>query len=53
MADTKFTVLNGLLVSSAVEDEQYNQTFVYGPVGGSDLQVLKTAVDAELERLNE
>jgi hypothetical protein len=53
MADTTFTVLNGLLVSSAVEDEQYNQTFVYGPVGGSDLQILKTAVDAELERLNE
>jgi hypothetical protein len=53
MADTKFTVLNGLLVSSTGEDAQYDQTFEYGPVGGSDLQVLKTAVDAELERLNE
>jgi len=53
MAETKFTVLGGLLVSATSEDSEYDQSFDYGPVGGSDLQILKTAVDAELERLNE
>ena len=53
MADTKFTVLNGLLVSSSGEDSQFDQKFEYGPVGGSDLEILKAAVDAELERINE
>jgi hypothetical protein len=53
MAETKFTVLNGFLVSSSGEDAQFDQTFEYGPIGGSDLQALKTAVDAELERLHE
>jgi len=53
MAETVFTVLGGLIVSSTSEDREYDQTFEYGPVGGADLATLKTAVDAELERLNE
>jgi hypothetical protein len=53
LADTTFTVLGGLIVAADEEGLPYDQTFEYGPVGGADLATLKTAVDAELERLNE
>lgn len=53
LADTIFTVLNGVIVSADSEGLQQDQTIEYGPVTGADLQALKDAVDAELERLNE
>jgi hypothetical protein len=53
LADTKFEVLNGLIVGATSEDSQYDESIEYGPVTGADLQALKAAVDAELERLNE
>jgi hypothetical protein len=53
LADTIFTVLNGVIVAADSEGLPQDQTIEYGPVTGADLQALKDAVDAELERLNE
>jgi hypothetical protein len=52
LADTIFTVLNGVIVAADSEGLRQDQTIEYGPVTGADLQALKDAVDAELERLN-
>jgi hypothetical protein len=52
LADTIFTVLNGVIVAADNEGLPQDQTIEYGPVTGADLQALKDAVDAELERLN-
>ena len=52
LTDVIFSVENGLIVSATYEDQRGNRTFEYGPVSDTDLQVLRDAVDAELERLN-
>ena len=53
LADTIFEVADGLLVKAIPEDVKNTRSLEYGPVSDVDMQALKDAVDAELERLNE
>lgn len=53
LADTIFEVADGLLVKAIPEDVKNTRALEYGPVSDTDMQALKDAVDAELERLTE
>ncbi|MEY3316975.1 MAG: hypothetical protein RLZZ503_177, partial [Actinomycetota bacterium] len=53
LKDTIFEVANGLLVKATPEDVKNTRGLEYGPVSDVDMQALKDAVDAELERLNQ
>lgn len=49
LADTVFDVANGLMVKATSSRD--SRTITYGPITTADMQALKDAVDAELERL--
>ena len=53
LADTIFEVADGLIVKAIPENVKNTRSLEYGPVSDVDMQALKDAVDAELERLNE
>lgn len=53
LEDTIFEVADGLIVKAIPEDVKNTRSLEYGPVSDVDMQALKDAVDAELERLNE
>jgi hypothetical protein len=49
LADTLFTVSNGLITQSVSDRD--SRTMTYGAISDADMQTFKTAIDAELERL--
>jgi hypothetical protein len=53
LKDTIFEVDNGLLVKAIPEDVKNTRGLEYGPVTDIDMQALKDAVDAEIEKLNQ
>lgn len=53
LMDTVFKVAGGLIVSATPEIAANTRATEYGPVSTEDMQALKDAVDAELQRLNE
>jgi hypothetical protein len=53
LADTIFEVADGLLVKAIPEDVKNTRSLEYGPVSDVDMQALKDAVDAEIERMNQ
>ena len=53
LKDTIFEVANGLLVKATPEDVKNTRALEYGPVSDVDMQALKDAVDAEIERMNQ
>lgn len=53
LKDTIFEVANGLLVKATPEDAKNTRGLEYGPVSDVDMQALKDAVDAELEKLDQ
>jgi hypothetical protein len=48
-----FTVKDGHFASTKAENPAYDRAFEYGPITGSDLQLLQNSVDAELIRIGE
>lgn len=48
-----FSVKDGYIIAAKTADPSYDRTFEYGPITGSDLQLLKDAVDAELIRIGQ
>jgi hypothetical protein len=53
LSDTIFEVADGLLVKAIPEDVKNTRSLEYGPVSDVDMQALKDAVDAEIERMNQ
>jgi hypothetical protein len=53
LVDTIYAAKDGLFVESIPEDVKNTRAFEYGPISDADMQLLKNAVDAELERLSE
>lgn len=53
LTDTIFEVEDGLIVKAIPEDVKNTRVLEYGPVSDTDMQALKDAVDAEVERLSE
>jgi hypothetical protein len=53
LVDTIYVAKDGLFVESIPEDVKNTRAFEYGPISDADMQILKDAVDAELERLSE
>jgi len=53
LADTIYEVTDGFFSKAIPEEVEYTRSFEYGPVSDADMQTLKDAVDAELERLSE
>ena len=53
LADTIFEVQDGLIVKATPEDVKNTRALEYGPVSDVDMQALKDAVDAEIERMSE
>lgn len=53
MSSNIFSVKDGLIVESKADDSAYDRTIEYGPITGTDLQILKDAVDEESIRLEQ
>jgi hypothetical protein len=51
MSSNIFSVKDGLIIESKGDDSAYDRTIEYGPITGTDLRILKDAVDEELIRL--
>jgi hypothetical protein len=51
MSSNIFSVKGGLIIESKADNPAYDRTIEYGPIAGTDLQILKDAVDEELTRL--
>jgi hypothetical protein len=53
LKDTIYVAEDGLFVKAIPEDVKNTRSFEYGPISEEDMQALRAAVDAELERLAE
>ncbi len=53
LKDTIYVAVDGIFVKAIPEDEANTRALEYGPISDADMQLLKDAVDAELERLSE
>jgi hypothetical protein len=53
LADTIYEVQDGFFVKAIPENVKNTRVLEYGPISDEDMQALKDAVDAELERLAE
>jgi len=49
MQDTVYTATDGII--TAADGEMYDYVFKYGPISDADMEIFRTAIDAELERL--
>lgn len=53
MESDTFTVHDGYITSVKTSNPNFDRTFVYGPITGSDIKILQDAVDAELLRIGQ